>query len=130
MSSADQREGIGAPTYWLHTWPRQYGLALVAVVVATLLRDPLSSVLGRSLSFLLFYPTIWLVAWVARLWPGRHCRRSVGSVSQVFPVGAREFACVGTPHQCQRVVSVLHRGRSHEQPDRHVPATSEEVTGI
>src|SRR4029077_12260772 len=70
MSSADRTEGVAAPTYWLHTWPRRYGFALIAVVAATVLRYAMSDVLGRSLPFLLFYPTIWWVAWMAGLWPG------------------------------------------------------------
>ncbi len=70
MSFADRREAIGASAYWLHTWPRQYGFALIAVIAATLLRYGLSEVLGRNLPFLLFYPVIWLVAWMAGLGPG------------------------------------------------------------
>jgi formate hydrogenlyase transcriptional activator len=71
MSFADQREAIGGPpAYSLHTWPRQYGFALIAVVVATGLRYPLSHILGGNVPFLLFYPTIWLVAWLAGLGPG------------------------------------------------------------
>jgi formate hydrogenlyase transcriptional activator len=54
----------------LHTWPRQYGFALIAVVVAAGLRYALSQVVGGNLPFLLFYPAIWLVAWMAGLGPG------------------------------------------------------------
>lgn len=38
MSFADRREAIGALTYWLHTGPRRYGFALIAVIAATVLR--------------------------------------------------------------------------------------------
>ena len=55
---------------WLHTWPRRYGFAVIAVAVATLLRYPLSKLLGDNLPFLLFFPAIWLVAWMAGLGPG------------------------------------------------------------
>lgn len=70
MSFADRREAIGVLTCWLRTGPRRYGFALIAVVAATLLRYGLSEVIGRSLPFLLFYPVIWLVAWMAGLGPG------------------------------------------------------------
>jgi PAS domain S-box-containing protein len=70
MSFADRKGTIGAPVYWLHTWPRRYGFALIAVAVATLLRYPLGGLLGSNLPFLLFYPVIWLVAWLAGLGPG------------------------------------------------------------
>ena len=114
MSSADRREGLGAPTYWLHTWPRQYGFALIAVVAATLLRYAVSGVLGSSLPFLLFYPHN-----LAGRLGGGAGRASLSSLCRqcqpVFLVRAREFACVGTPTRCEWVPSVLHRGHSHER---------------
>jgi hypothetical protein len=69
MSIADRKGTIGTSAYWLHTWPRRYGFALIAVAAATLLRYPLSKLLGANLPFLLFYPVIWLVAWMAGLGP-------------------------------------------------------------
>jgi PAS domain S-box-containing protein len=70
MSVADRRGSVGASAYWLQTWPRRYGSALIAVIVATLLRYALSRFLGANLPFLLFYPAVWLVAWMAGLGPG------------------------------------------------------------
>jgi PAS domain S-box-containing protein len=70
MSFADRRETIGASANWVRTWPRRYGLALIAVAVATLLRYALSKLLGPNLPFLLFYPAILLVAWLAGVGPG------------------------------------------------------------
>jgi PAS domain S-box-containing protein len=70
MSTADRKGAIGASAYWLHTWPQRYGFALIAVAAATLLRYPLGKLLGANLPFLLFFPVIWLVAWMAGLGPG------------------------------------------------------------
>jgi len=70
MSFADRKGTIGTSAYWLRTWPGRYGFAVIAVLAATLLRYALSRVLGSSLPFLLFYPIIWLVAWMAGLGPG------------------------------------------------------------
>ncbi len=70
MSFADRREAIRRSVHFLHTWPRRYGFALIAVAAASLLRYALSKLLGADLPFLLFYPAIWLVAWMAGLGPG------------------------------------------------------------
>jgi PAS domain S-box-containing protein len=66
MSSADRKGTIGTFAYW----SQRYGIALITVAVATLLRYALGQLLGPNLPFLLFYPVIWLVAWVAGLGPG------------------------------------------------------------
>jgi len=70
MSFADRREAVRRSVYLLHTWPRRYAFALIAVAVATLLRYALTKLLGANVPFLLFYPAIWLVAWMAGLGPG------------------------------------------------------------
>jgi K+-sensing histidine kinase KdpD len=70
MSSADRREPIGTSPHWLRTWPRRYAFALITVAVATLLRVALGKLLGPNLPFIVFYPVIWLVAWMAGLGPG------------------------------------------------------------
>src|SRR6266536_1373841 len=79
MSVADRRKAIGRSAEWLRTWPGQtwlgdtwpgqYGFALVAVAVAALLRYSLDITLGFSQPFILFYPTIMLVALLAGLGP-------------------------------------------------------------
>ena len=51
MSSADRRNHKGLSTYWLHNIPRQYGLALIAVAAAVLLRDGLVQAFGFPDSF-------------------------------------------------------------------------------
>jgi PAS domain S-box-containing protein len=70
MSSAHRKGIIGTSASWLSSWPRRYGLTLIAVVVATLARFALGGLLGANAPFLLFYPIIWLVAWLAGLGPG------------------------------------------------------------
>ena len=70
MSFADRRAAIGESAYWLHTSPRQYGFALVAVAAAGLVRYGLESALGFSQPFFLFYPTIMLIALLEGFWPG------------------------------------------------------------
>jgi K+-sensing histidine kinase KdpD len=70
MSSADRRETIVASAYWLHTWPRQYGFALVAVTAAALVRYGLDVALGFTHPFLLFCPTIMLIALLGGFGPG------------------------------------------------------------
>src|SRR6266567_1172736 len=66
MSSADRRETL----YRLHAWPRRYGFALAALTVATLVRYGLDVALGFSQPFILFYPTIMLVALLGGVGPG------------------------------------------------------------
>jgi formate hydrogenlyase transcriptional activator len=70
MSAADRKGTAGTSAYWLQTWPWRYGFALVAVVVATLLRYPLGELIGANLPFALFYPAILLVGWMAGVGPG------------------------------------------------------------
>jgi formate hydrogenlyase transcriptional activator len=69
MSSADRREAIGTSVYWRRTWPRRYGLALIAVGAVTLSRYALSQLIGPNLPFILFYPAILLVTWMVGLGP-------------------------------------------------------------
>jgi len=97
MSSADRRERIGTSAYWLHGWPRQYGFALMIVAAATLLRYALAVLIGSNLLFILFYPAILLVAWMAGLWPGvLAVFLSAASASYLFfrPISP----AVGLPH--------------------------------
>lgn len=68
MSSADQKTPVSICL--VHSWPAQYGLALVTVAAATLLRYPLAELIGDNLPFVLFYPSILFVAWLAGPLPG------------------------------------------------------------
>ncbi len=70
MSSADRREFSGKSANWLRTQPRRYGLAVAAVSAAALARYNLDIAFGFSHSFILFYPTILIIAALAGFWPG------------------------------------------------------------
>jgi len=70
MSSADRRDSIGTSVAWLRSAFRRYAFALITVGVATLLRAALDKLLGPNVPFIVFYPVIWLVAWMAGLGPG------------------------------------------------------------
>src|SRR2546423_1632438 len=70
MSFADRREAIGTSLDWLRAWPRRYAFALAAISAATLLRYALGVELGFSQPFLVFYPTILLIALLCGLGPG------------------------------------------------------------
>ena len=66
MSASGMGNLIGNFCYWLRTRPRRYGFALVAVSVATVLRYLLGLLFGLTLPFILYYPTIMLVALLGR----------------------------------------------------------------
>jgi formate hydrogenlyase transcriptional activator len=84
MSSADRRETIGAPVYRLHTWPRQYGLVLVAVIAAGLARYGLDVALGFTQPFVLFYPVIMLVALLGGAGPGLFATLLSSAIAEYF----------------------------------------------
>ena len=48
----------------------RYGFAIVVVVIAALLREILSPVLGQGVPFILFYPAVAVAAWLGGFWPG------------------------------------------------------------
>jgi PAS domain S-box-containing protein len=97
MSFADRREAIGTSVYWRRTWLQSYGFALIAVAAATLLRYALTSLVGPQLPFVLFYPAILLVAWLAGLGPGIFAvALSTASAGYLFS-GAAHFSTFGLP---------------------------------
>ena len=55
---------------WLRTWPRQYAFALAAVIAAVFAQHSLELAIHFPHSFLLFYPTILIVALLAGFGPG------------------------------------------------------------
>jgi formate hydrogenlyase transcriptional activator len=71
VDQAEPRERIAdLESYWLRTWPRQYGFALLMVAVATSLRFALQLFGPFHSAFVLFYPAVVLVAMCAGFWPG------------------------------------------------------------
>ena len=69
MSTADRGDLTGTSAPWLRSRFRRYAFALFTVAVAALLRAALGKLLGPNLPFIVFYPVIWLVAWMAGLGP-------------------------------------------------------------
>ena len=84
MSFADRREAIGASAYWLHTWPRQYGAALIGVTVAGLTRYGLEVAFGFTQPFVLFYPIIMLIALLGGLGPALFATLLSGAFAEYF----------------------------------------------
>jgi formate hydrogenlyase transcriptional activator len=71
MSTADLWERIRSScSPWLRTWPGRYAFAVLAVGVATALQMGLRQLGLVHLTFILFYPTVVLVAMHAGLGPG------------------------------------------------------------
>jgi len=70
MSFADRRDAVGRSVYWLYPWPRRYGFAVAAVLVAAWLRHGLNVAIGFTPPFLLFYLALMLIALLAGLMPG------------------------------------------------------------
>jgi len=70
MSSADQTGPIVVSAKWLRKQIYQYGFAFLAVCAAVAVQRGLEVEIGFAHSFLLFYPTILIVALLAGFLPG------------------------------------------------------------
>ncbi|HXJ87497.1 MAG TPA: PAS domain S-box protein [Candidatus Binatia bacterium] len=70
MSSADRTRHSSASAGFLRTRLRFYAFALIAVCAASALQQALEAAIAFPHSFLLFYPTILIVALLAGFWPG------------------------------------------------------------
>jgi formate hydrogenlyase transcriptional activator len=68
----------------LHTWPRQYGLALAAVIATGLARYGLDVALGFTQPFVLFYPAIMLVALIGGFGPGLLATLLSSAIAEYF----------------------------------------------
>jgi PAS domain S-box-containing protein len=84
MSSTDQRETIGVFANWLHSRPRRYGFAVVAVIAAALVRYVLDVALGVTPPYILFYPTIMLIALISGLGPGVSATLLSAAIAEYF----------------------------------------------
>src|SRR5579864_4809118 len=98
MSSADRRETAATSAYWLHTWPRRYGFALMTVAMATLLRLALIKVIGANVLFIPFYPAILLVASTAGLAPAVFAVVLSTLAAKYFFFGLVHPPALGLPH--------------------------------
>jgi two-component system CheB/CheR fusion protein len=85
----------------------QYVFAIVAVLLAWSLRVALNPVLGGGVPFILFFPTVVLVAWFGGFWPGLVSTVLSAIISWYFliPVGTLIVPESGAP--AQLIVFVL-----------------------
>jgi len=92
MNFADLPGAIGRFAYWFRTWPRRYGLSLLAVALATSIRHALDVLVGRLPPFAIFVPTILLVSLLAGFVPGILATvLSLASVALLFPSPLNAF---------------------------------------
>src|SRR5579864_2406076 len=84
MSSADRGETTAISARWLRARPQIYGFALVAVSAAALLRYGLDIALGFTQPFILFYPTIMLIALLGGLGPGVFATLLSAGIAEYF----------------------------------------------
>ncbi len=70
MKSADRTGIFEASAKWMYSWPQRYGLAVIAVALAGLIRYGLGMEMGFLPPFLLFFPGIILIALLGGLGPG------------------------------------------------------------
>ncbi|MGH9496407.1 MAG: sigma 54-interacting transcriptional regulator [Candidatus Sulfotelmatobacter sp.] len=99
MTSADRRDSFGTSAKWLQTWPRQYGFAVVAVLLAALARYGLSGVLGSNNPFTLFYFPILAVAVLAGIQAGLFATVLSATIVEYFFVPAPHSFAVGHPRE-------------------------------
>ena len=84
MRDADPKGAIGTNAFRLHDWPRRYGLALAAVIVAGLLRYSLEGALATTARFILFYPTIMLIGVLGGFGPGVFATLLAAAIADYF----------------------------------------------
>lgn len=83
----------------------RYGFAVLAVLVALLIRWPLEPVLQKNVPFLFFFPAIMAAGWYGRLGPGLFATAlSVLAADLLFHEPAGSFAIAEFPDQVQLVL--------------------------
>ncbi len=87
MRSADRSGALGTLAREFETWPQRYGFSLAAVALATLLRYGLGAAIGVTTPFILFYPTIILIALETGFGPGLFATCLSAAVAKYFFVG-------------------------------------------
>ena len=97
MSIADRGEPIGASVPWLRSPFRRYALAVLAVVAAITLTFGLRLLGPLQVAFILFYPTIVVVAMVAGLGPGILASALAAAAGGYFFLEPRFSFTVRTP---------------------------------
>lgn len=103
MSVADQGEKLAKLVYWLHTKRQKYGFALAAVAGAILVQYALDASLVFSSPFILFYPTIILVALIGGFGPGVFATVLYGAVAEYFFVQPLNSLAIRNPQGIVRL---------------------------
>jgi PAS domain S-box-containing protein len=99
MMSADQRAAFGISAKLTRGWPQRYGIALIAVVIAAVIRHSLDLVLGPIPPFILFVPIITLVALWFGFGPGLFATVVSTVIAGYFLTGSlHAFANLKTTH--------------------------------
>jgi PAS domain S-box-containing protein len=110
MSVADRRGAVGASAYWLQTRPRRYGFALIAVIAVTLLRYALEMTFGFNQHFILFYPTLMLIALLGGLGPGLFATLLAAAIAAYFFLEPLHSIAVRNPHDIVGLVLFVALG--------------------
>ena len=121
----------------------QYGVALVAVAVATLLRYALGDVWGTRYAFLTFFPAVMLAAWRGGLGPGFFAvaLASVAAILFVPPLGSVRIQTwsdmlalgifTGASAMMVALSEALHRARRRaEAAERAMQASVSRLQGL
>jgi len=108
----------------LQSWPTQYAFALIAVAVAAVLRYGLVVAIGFSNSFILFFPTILVVALLAGFYPGILATLLSAVFADGFFIATEHALTVDYPRDLitlllfvfvgVTITSVAHATRRHE----------------
>jgi PAS domain S-box-containing protein len=110
MSSADQMDSSGTPAKWLRTWPRQYGFAVAAVILAGLARYALRGVFGPYNPFILFYFPILAVAVLAGVKAGLFATVLSAAIADYFFIHPLHSFTVADPREGIRLALFIAVG--------------------
>src|SRR5579872_2062541 len=110
MSLADRRERVVTSAHWLRTWPRRYGFALLAVIIAALVRYGLDVALGISHPFFLFYPTIMLIALLEGFGPALFATLLSTAFAEYFLLEPLNSFAIRNPRDIVGLVSFVAMG--------------------
>ena len=104
MRFADRGALFEGFTSRLRTRPQRYGLALLAIVVAALLRFSLDVAFGYTQPFIFFYPTIMLISLLGGLEPSLLATAASATFAWFYLLGPRD---VSAPVSRRDVIGLL-----------------------
>ena len=84
-----------------------YVFAIMAVLLAWFLRVALDPVLGSGVPFILFYPTVVLVAWFGGFWPGLVATVLCATIAWIFLIPRESLILPETSAPAQLIVFFL-----------------------